>query len=247
MPLCKPPHNKKVGHWGEGVTAAEMDDYIWLRLEVVAEVKFAEWTQGGVLRHSEFVALREDKDPNEVVREGWSARLQPFIVVVQGSGAKLLGMWAEQCFESCSVRFITPVLSMPHFHKPTPWRSSAKVKETIERQVTFQIIQRIRDDLKTVTVRARGAVVERGVKRMAAFTARRVTTPFGSGKNERHTRKRTLAALGGDQRKILRGVAPILAPLPSRPSVVVGSELELFFFILCEGYSGSVKYQRPLL
>ena len=59
----------KVGHWGEGVTVEEMSDYIWLRPEIVAEVKFAEWTRGGVLRHSEFVALREDKDPEEVLRE----------------------------------------------------------------------------------------------------------------------------------------------------------------------------------
>jgi hypothetical protein len=30
--------------WGEGVTAEEMGDYIWLRPETVAEIKFAEWT-----------------------------------------------------------------------------------------------------------------------------------------------------------------------------------------------------------
>jgi DNA ligase D-like protein (predicted ligase) len=59
----------KSGHWGEGVTAEEMGDYAWLRPEIVAEIKFVEWTDGGVLRHPEFVALREDKDPKEVVRE----------------------------------------------------------------------------------------------------------------------------------------------------------------------------------
>jgi bifunctional non-homologous end joining protein LigD len=46
-------------HWGEGVTAEEMSDYVWLRPEIEAEIKFAEWTQGGVLRHAEFVSLRE--------------------------------------------------------------------------------------------------------------------------------------------------------------------------------------------
>jgi bifunctional non-homologous end joining protein LigD len=46
----------KSGHWGEGVTAEEMGDYVWLRPEFDAEIKFAEWTQGGVLRHAEFVA-----------------------------------------------------------------------------------------------------------------------------------------------------------------------------------------------
>jgi bifunctional non-homologous end joining protein LigD len=47
------------GHWGEGVTAEEMNNYIWLRPETVAEIKFAEWTTGQVLRHAQFVSLRE--------------------------------------------------------------------------------------------------------------------------------------------------------------------------------------------
>jgi bifunctional non-homologous end joining protein LigD len=59
----------KTGHWGEGVTAAEMADYVWLRPESVAEIKFAEWTKGCVLRHAEFITLRDDKDAREVVRE----------------------------------------------------------------------------------------------------------------------------------------------------------------------------------
>jgi len=57
------------GHWGEGVTAAEMGDYTWLRPQLVAEIKFAEWTTAGILRHAEFVGLRDDKDSTEVLRE----------------------------------------------------------------------------------------------------------------------------------------------------------------------------------
>src|SRR5262249_23052284 len=48
----------KSGHWGEGVTVDEMADYIWLRPEIEAEVKFAEWPTTGLLRHAEFVTLR---------------------------------------------------------------------------------------------------------------------------------------------------------------------------------------------
>jgi len=41
----------------------------WLKPELVAEVKFAQWTKSGILRHGSFVALREDKAPEEIVRE----------------------------------------------------------------------------------------------------------------------------------------------------------------------------------
>ncbi|HZR16206.1 MAG TPA: hypothetical protein VFE51_02665 [Verrucomicrobiae bacterium] len=52
----------KSGHWG--VTAEEMTDHVWLRPETVAEI-----ISGGVLRHAQYVALRDDKNPKEVLRE----------------------------------------------------------------------------------------------------------------------------------------------------------------------------------
>ncbi|AON54605.1 DNA ligase D [Herbaspirillum seropedicae] len=42
----------------------------WLRPALVAEVRFAQWTSTGILRHGSFVALREDKDPHQIRREG---------------------------------------------------------------------------------------------------------------------------------------------------------------------------------
>jgi DNA ligase D-like protein (predicted ligase) len=67
-PFANLPTSKS-GHWGEGVTAEEMGDYIWLRPEMVAEIRFAEWTTGGVLRHAEFAGLRDDKKPTEALNE----------------------------------------------------------------------------------------------------------------------------------------------------------------------------------
>jgi bifunctional non-homologous end joining protein LigD len=55
-PFVNLPTTKTKSHWGEGVSAEEMAEYKWVRPEVVAEVRFAEWTRGGVLRHAEFVA-----------------------------------------------------------------------------------------------------------------------------------------------------------------------------------------------
>jgi bifunctional non-homologous end joining protein LigD len=57
------------GRWGQGLTAAKMKDCVWLRPEAVARVDFLEWTGADHLRHTKFVALREDKDPRKVVKE----------------------------------------------------------------------------------------------------------------------------------------------------------------------------------
>jgi len=41
----------------------------WIEPKLVAEIAFTEFTSDGVLRHPSFIALREDKPANEVVRE----------------------------------------------------------------------------------------------------------------------------------------------------------------------------------
>lgn len=41
----------------------------WVRPRLVAEVSFSGWTDDGRLRHPSFLGLREDKNPNSVVRE----------------------------------------------------------------------------------------------------------------------------------------------------------------------------------
>ena len=42
----------------------------WVRPELVAEVRYKEFTEGGVIRHPAFVRLRDDKLPQECVRHG---------------------------------------------------------------------------------------------------------------------------------------------------------------------------------
>jgi len=67
-PFANLPSSKK-GHFGEGVTAEEMKKLKWLKPKLVAQVRFAEWTSYGLLRHATFLGLREDKDARDVVRE----------------------------------------------------------------------------------------------------------------------------------------------------------------------------------
>src|SRR6266849_5046059 len=63
------------GRWGEGLTAEDMSKCRWLEPRLVAAVEFAEWTSANHLRHCKYIALREDKDPNDVVREVLAAEV----------------------------------------------------------------------------------------------------------------------------------------------------------------------------
>jgi bifunctional non-homologous end joining protein LigD len=44
-------------------------DAHWAKPRLVAEVEFSEWTADGSIRHPSFQGLREDKNPQEIVRE----------------------------------------------------------------------------------------------------------------------------------------------------------------------------------
>ena len=65
-PFANLPEKKRTQF---SLTREEMKNCIWLRPELVAQIEFTEWTPDGHLRHSKFVALRDDKDPLDVVRE----------------------------------------------------------------------------------------------------------------------------------------------------------------------------------
>jgi ATP-dependent DNA ligase len=41
----------------------------WVKPKLVAQIGFTEWTPGGKLRHPRFLGLREDKRPEQVMRE----------------------------------------------------------------------------------------------------------------------------------------------------------------------------------
>lgn len=59
----------KSGRWGAGLTAEKMAECRWVKPELVGQFEFVEWTPDNHLRHSRFVALREDKNPRNVIRE----------------------------------------------------------------------------------------------------------------------------------------------------------------------------------
>jgi len=60
---------KKAGRWGAGLTAAKMADCRWLNPVLVGQFEFVEWTGENHLRHTKFIALREDMRARDVRRE----------------------------------------------------------------------------------------------------------------------------------------------------------------------------------
>jgi bifunctional non-homologous end joining protein LigD len=67
LPMTQKPR------WGLGMTSAEMRHVSWLRPELVAQIRFAEWTEETLLRQPVYLGLRTDKPAREVVREALSA------------------------------------------------------------------------------------------------------------------------------------------------------------------------------
>jgi bifunctional non-homologous end joining protein LigD len=41
----------------------------WLKPKLVCQVRFTEWTRDAHLRHADYLGLRTDKKPEDVVRE----------------------------------------------------------------------------------------------------------------------------------------------------------------------------------
>lgn len=60
---------EKTPRFGEGMNCAAMREVTWLKPELVAQVKFTEWTHDGLLRQPVFLGLREDKRAKQVRRE----------------------------------------------------------------------------------------------------------------------------------------------------------------------------------
>jgi bifunctional non-homologous end joining protein LigD len=61
--------SSKSSRGGGGVTSEEMREIQWVRPELVAQIRFVEWTAEGGLRHAAFLGLRSDKSAREVRRE----------------------------------------------------------------------------------------------------------------------------------------------------------------------------------
>jgi ATP-dependent DNA ligase len=66
-PFSNLPQRDK-GRWGQALTADKMSECRWLKPQLVAQIEYADWTDVNHLRHSKFIALRDDKPAKDVRR-----------------------------------------------------------------------------------------------------------------------------------------------------------------------------------
>jgi bifunctional non-homologous end joining protein LigD len=67
-PFCDLPLERK-SRFGTGMPLSEMAKVTWVKPDLVAQVKFTEWTNDGLLRQPVFLGLRKDKPAKQVRRE----------------------------------------------------------------------------------------------------------------------------------------------------------------------------------
>jgi bifunctional non-homologous end joining protein LigD len=68
-PFIGLPESEDAGRWQQNITPAEFRRCHWIKPQLVAQLKFTEWTGEGKLRHPVFLGLREDKSAAAVRRE----------------------------------------------------------------------------------------------------------------------------------------------------------------------------------
>jgi bifunctional non-homologous end joining protein LigD len=67
-PFSNLPMARK-NRFGTGMSAGDMKKVTWIKPDLVAQIRFAEWTDDGLLRQPVFLGLRKDKRATDVHRE----------------------------------------------------------------------------------------------------------------------------------------------------------------------------------
>jgi bifunctional non-homologous end joining protein LigD len=68
-------------------TIPETTTTTWVEPRYVCEVRFAEWTPDGLLRHPAFLRMRADKEPRDCDRQGWAVGTAPLHAAPTGGAS----------------------------------------------------------------------------------------------------------------------------------------------------------------
>ena len=116
------------------------DTYIWLEPELVAEIKFAEWTKDNLLRQPSFKGLRVDKDPRDIKREEVEEEAQaPVSTPRTGKPRRSIVIEGIKITNPDKVVFEEPLVT-----KEDVVRYYAKVSEPMLRYVSHRILTSVR-------------------------------------------------------------------------------------------------------
>ena len=103
---------------------------VWVEPKLVGEVAFSEWTDENIIRHPSFQGLRQDKKPQEVVREEpliLQSRDHPWLNTIQRnpvSWIRQTGIFSDSGINSCSTSLLTPQQALPAVQKQRASRRS---------------------------------------------------------------------------------------------------------------------------
>jgi len=117
----------------------------WTRPDLVAQIKFTEWTADDKLRHPVYLGLRDDKNPREVVRERASdpssaSRRKPHEPHTAGSREPR----ASDPLPVASTRHSSRVTSAPHSNRVASAPHSNPVASAFRREDLANLVNQLR-------------------------------------------------------------------------------------------------------
>lgn|GEM_PF-6366167 len=93
--------------------------------------------------------------------------------------------------------------------------------------MAFEVVECVGDNLKAVGARTGRTMVERGVNRVRASAAGRVTAAMSAVENKWDARKGAHAVLSGDKRQVVGNAAAVCSLTRSCPATMLYGELEI--------------------
>ncbi|MEA5024183.1 Multifunctional non-homologous end joining protein LigD [bioreactor metagenome] len=133
----------------QGLKPRSHEKITWLEPELVAEIKFADWTEEDLLRQASFKGLRADKDPREIQREKADEEKDDEGIQLQPSAPERKGLMKTKADSIIieGIKISSPdkvIFTDPEITKVDMIRYYAKVAERMLPYVSHRILSIVR-------------------------------------------------------------------------------------------------------